>query len=129
MTGFEAKVSDIARAVAEPAEGQSPDNIAERLYGALADTRGAHSRRQQVANDIDAKPDSLLEADVAAAQARNALNELVQQAGCQTTEQLPEIEGRGSQKAKPATTTTRSTSSWCSRTPGQSTPCYRRQVN
>jgi uncharacterized protein YhaN len=98
VTGFEAKVSDIACAVAEAAEGQSPDNVAERLYGALADTRGADSRRQQVVNDIEHETRTTSEADVAAAQARNALNELVQQAGCQTTEQLPEIEGRAARK-------------------------------
>ncbi len=98
VTGFETKVSDIARAVAEAAEGQSPDNVAERLYGALADTRSADSSRQQVVNDIERETRTTSEADVAAAQARNALNELVQQAGCQTTEQLPEIEGRAARK-------------------------------
>lgn len=98
VTGFEAKVSDIARTVAEAAEGRSPDNVAERLYGALADTRGADTKRQQVANDIERETRTASEADVAAAQARNALKELVRQAGCQTTEQLPGIEGKAGRK-------------------------------
>lgn len=98
VTGFEAKVADIARAVAEPTDGQSPDNAAERMYGALADTRGADSRRHQVANDIERENRTTSEADVAASQARNALNELVRQAGCQTTGQLPDIEGKAARK-------------------------------
>jgi hypothetical protein len=53
VTGFEAKVSDIAQTVAEAAEGRSPDNVAERLYGALADTRGADTKRRQVPVIVD----------------------------------------------------------------------------
>ena len=98
VTGFEAKVSNIARAVSEAAEGQSPDNVADRLYAALADTRRAHTRRQQVANDIERETQTISEAEVAAAQARNVLNELVQRAGCQATEQLPEIERKAARK-------------------------------
>jgi uncharacterized protein YhaN len=98
VTGFEAKVSNIARAVAEAAAGQSPDNVAERLYGALADTRGADTRRQQASNDIERETRTISEADVAAAQARNMLDELVQRAGCQATEQLPEIEEKAARK-------------------------------
>jgi uncharacterized protein YhaN len=98
VTGFEAKVSDIVRAVAEAAEGRSPDNVAERLYEALADTRGVETQRQQIANDIERETRTTSGANVAAAQARNTLNELVRQAGCQTTEQLPEIEAKAARK-------------------------------
>lgn len=98
VSGFEAKISDIARDVAEAAEGKSLDNVAERLYEALANARGAHSRRQQVASDIERETRTTSEADVTAAQALSTLNELARQAGCQTTEQLPEIEGKAARK-------------------------------
>lgn len=98
VTAFEAKVAEIARAVDEAAEGQSPDAVAERLYDTLADMRGADTRRQQIANDIGRETRTIYEADVAAQHARNAVDELVRQAGCQTPEQLPEIEGKAIRK-------------------------------
>ncbi|MCG3201200.1 MAG: hypothetical protein NFCOHLIN_01066 [Gammaproteobacteria bacterium] len=94
VTGFEAKLFDVARAVAEVADGRSPDTVAERLYAALAEARGADTMRQQVANDIEHETRTINEAGVDAAQARDALNELVRQAGCQSAEQLPEIEAQ-----------------------------------
>lgn len=98
VNDFEARVSDIAEAVDEAAEGQSPDHLAERLYGALADARAAHSKQQQLAQDIERETRVSAEADVVAARARTALNELIRQVGCETAEQLPEIEQKAARK-------------------------------
>ncbi len=98
ISAFEAKVAEIARVVDEAAEDQSPDVLAERLYDTLADMRGADTKRQQIANDIERETQTISEADVAAEHARNALDDLVRQAGCQIAEQLPEIEGKATRK-------------------------------
>lgn len=98
VTGFEAKVSDVARLVTEPLEAAGLDSVAERLYGALADSRRTDAKRQQVANDIEHEMRTISEADVAAEQARNALDALMRSAGCQIVEELPEVEGKATRK-------------------------------
>ncbi|MBK7237594.1 MAG: hypothetical protein IPI02_18965 [Sterolibacteriaceae bacterium] len=98
VTGFEAKVTDIARAVTEPLEAAASDTVGERLYGALADARCKDAKRQQMANDIERETLAISEADVAAEQARSALDALVRKAGCETAEELPEIEIKATRK-------------------------------
>lgn len=98
VAGFEARVSDIARAVTEPLEGTGSDTVADRLYGALAEARRTDAKRQQLANEIDRETRAISEADVAAAQASSALGALVRRAGCETAEELPEIEGKATRK-------------------------------
>lgn len=98
VSGFEAKVSDIARAVAEPLQAAASDTVAERLYGALADARRTDAKRQQVANEIERETRAISEADVAAKQARGALDALVRKAGCETAAELPEIEFKATRK-------------------------------
>ena len=98
VTGFEAKVSDIARVVTESLEAAGLDSVAERLYGALADARRMDAKRQQAANDVERETRAISEADVAAEQARTALDTLMRRAGCQTAETLPEVEGKAARK-------------------------------
>jgi uncharacterized protein YhaN len=98
VTGFETKVSDIVRAVAEVTGDQGADTIAERLYGELAEARGADTKRQQIAREIEREAQTIKEAEVAAEQACEALSELVRKAGCRASEQLPEIEVNSARK-------------------------------
>lgn len=95
---FDAKVSDIARVVTEPLQATGLDSVAERLYGALADARRTDARRQQMANDIARETRAISEADFAAEQAKSALDALMRRAGCQTAEELPEVEGKATRK-------------------------------
>lgn len=98
VTAFETEVAEIARAVDEAAEGHDPDAIAERLYATLRETRGADTKRQQIGNDIEHETRTIVEADVAAQQARRQLDELIRQAGCETPDELPDIEGKAVRK-------------------------------
>ncbi|MDE1980743.1 MAG: AAA family ATPase [Betaproteobacteria bacterium] len=98
VTEFDAKVSDIARVVTEPLEVAGSDAVAERFYAALADTRRTDAKRQQMANDIARETRVISEADVAAEQARNALDALIRRAGSKTAEELPEVEGKAARK-------------------------------
>ena len=97
MTAFEAKVPTSPVRSTKRQKGRV-QTTCRATVRALADARGAHSMRQQFVNDIE-RETRTTGGGRAAAQARNALNELIQQAGCQTTEQLELKEG--SQKAKP----------------------------
>ena len=74
------------------------DSVAERLYGALADARRTDAKRQQMANDIARETRAISEADFAAEQAKNALDALMRRAGCQTAEELPEVESKATRK-------------------------------
>lgn len=98
VTGFEAKVTDIARVVAEAVDGASSDTVAERLYSALANTRRTDTKRQQVAKDIERETRAIQEAELAAEHARNALEELLRKARCQTADELPDIEAKATRK-------------------------------
>lgn len=98
VEGFEAKVTDVARVVAEAVDGMSSDTVAERLYSALADTRRTDTKRQQVAKDIERETRAIQEAELAAEHARNALEELLRKAGCQTADELPGIEAKATRK-------------------------------
>jgi uncharacterized protein YhaN len=97
-TGFEARVSEIARAVAEPVDGASQDAVAERLYETLGVTRRADARRQQLAVDSERESRAIKEAELAAEAARNVLEGLVRQAGCESADQLPDIEEKAARK-------------------------------
>ena len=97
-TRFDAKVSDIARTVAETAQGMSSDTVAIRLYDALAETRSADMKRQQLANDLEREIRTSADAAIAAAQARDALHELVRLAACDSVDELPEVEARAARK-------------------------------
>jgi uncharacterized protein YhaN len=98
VTGFEAKVTAIARVVAEAVDGVSSDAVAERLYSALADTRRTDTKRQQVAKDIERETRTIQDAELAAEHARNVLEELLRKAGCQTADELPDIEAKATRR-------------------------------
>ncbi len=98
VTEFEAKISDIARLVAEPLDDAGSDIVAERLYAALADARSTDAKRRQVISDIERETRTISEADVSAEEARNTLGALVRTAGCHTVEELPEVEGKATRK-------------------------------
>ncbi len=98
VTSFEAKVSAIRRTVPDDAAGPSPDSVAERLYATLADARRADTKRQQLANDIERETRTIREVSLAAEQARSALHDLAQKAGCQTPAELPDIEEKAARK-------------------------------
>lgn len=98
ITAFTASVTEIASAVEEAAEGQDPDVLAEGLYACLRETRGAETKRQQIASDIERETWTLTEAEFAAQQARKTLDELIHNAGCLTLDKLPDIEQKAVRK-------------------------------
>ncbi|MCK7502967.1 MAG: hypothetical protein MZV70_01915 [Desulfobacterales bacterium] len=98
IAGFESHITELAGAVEEPAEGREADAVAQRLYAALREARGAQTKRQQLTSDAERETRTLDQAESAAAQAKTQLDELVRQAGCLTADELPEVEGKAARK-------------------------------
>ena len=95
---FEAKVALVSKAVAQAAQGQGADVVAEGLYSALAEARKADAWRLRIESDRVREARTIDEETAAADSARKALAELVRSAGCRAPEELPEIEDRAVRK-------------------------------
>ena len=98
VAGFESRITELATAVEEPAEGSEADAVAQRLYAALREARGAQTKRQQLTSDAERETRTRDQAASAAAQAKTQLDALVRQAECLTTDELPEVEGKAARK-------------------------------
>ncbi|MCC6202010.1 MAG: AAA family ATPase [Gammaproteobacteria bacterium] len=99
VEAYQRRLDDLARACGEPHDG-APEQLAERLYAALASARTAASTRQRLEADAARERQSLAAADAVIAAAEQTLATLLRCAGCDAIEQLPAIEAAALRQAQ-----------------------------
>ncbi len=97
---FEGALAELARAVGEPAAGQTSDRTAIALYGALSEARDADRRRKQADAAIAREQQRLDQAETAAANQRDRLAELARRAGVEAPDELAAVEERAAHKRR-----------------------------
>ena len=97
---FEAALTELAQAVAEPVDGREADRVAITLYEALSVARDADRLRKQVDADIEKEQQRLGRAETAAAIQRDHLAELARRAGVESPDELASVEDRSQHKRR-----------------------------
>jgi uncharacterized protein YhaN len=91
IASYQQRATSLARACDEPCDAPG-DQLAERLYAALAAARETAAARQRLAAEAARERQTLADAAAAIALAERTIAALLHQAGCAAIEELPAIE-------------------------------------